>query len=50
MSALGAGEMEQVMTKVDMREFKTEDAPVTTPAGPPLPEPLRGDPAAHCRP
>src|SRR6516165_11181824 len=48
--------MEQVMTKLDTREFKTEEtpvtaqtpvtaAPVTTPATPPLPEPLRGDPA-----
>ena len=50
--------MEQVMTKRDMREFKTEEttvtaqtpvtavqAPITTPAAPPLPEPLRGDPA-----
>ena len=50
--------MEQVMTKLDMREFKTEEttvtaqtpvtavqAPITTPAAPPLPEPLRGDPA-----
>lgn len=50
--------MEQVMTKLDMREFKTEEttvtaqtpvtavqAPITTPAASPLPEPLRGDPA-----
>lgn len=50
--------MEQVMTKLDMREFKPEEttvtaqtpvtavqAPITTPAAPPLPEPLRGDPA-----
>src|SRR6185437_16540756 len=46
--------MEQVMTKRDIREFKAEEPPVTTqtpvttpeaPAAPPLPEPLRGDPA-----
>jgi hypothetical protein len=51
-NASGAGDMEQVMTKREGRDFKTEEAPVTmstapatAPAGPPLPEPLRGDPA-----
>jgi uncharacterized protein len=33
------------MTKVDIHQFKTNEAPVAAPAGPPLPEPLRGDPA-----
>src|SRR3984957_16166730 len=33
------------MTKVDLHQFQANEAPVAAPAGPPLPAPLRGDPA-----
>jgi hypothetical protein len=37
--------MQQIASKADIHEFKSEEPTMTAPASPPLPEPLRGDPA-----
>jgi succinate-acetate transporter protein len=42
---MGATAMQQTVSKADVREFKNEEPSMTAPASPPLPEPLRGDPA-----